>query len=322
MSFKAHDAFAVTDPRADVFQVSQRLHQVITPTFRRLRAELVARLVVKTIDAAGLEPQAARKDVMPLRTARRLWLDEQARMDPAARGHDPLGFNACIARTGDGRLLVKAFCQEEAYVDAMQADPLFTDHSYWDSTDPDQDVDCQPWESRRRDWEEVYHPDHALAHVPSWRLNQTLASTFSLPASDLGSTDPNTVVGARDRLQDAVRRRIWRMPELADQLEQDPIGFVMDACELARDLVAALEDEDPWMPPALPELTCTWDRVQVPAWPTAEQIIERVGHLGVPVPETLELPAAASARSHPGAAHHGHDRGESAGDPAGRDDPR
>lgn len=31
----------------------------------------------------------------------------------------------------------------------------------------------------------------------------------------------------------------------------------------------------------LPVLGCTWDQVQLPVWPTAEQIIERVGHLGV-----------------------------------------
>lgn len=287
MSTKIFDAFVVTDPAADVFDVCERLHRLITPAFERLRAELVTNRTIRVIDDAAIsrEPQPERG--MPFLQARRTWMREQSEKNPSHYDHDPLRFEAAIARTGDGRLLVKAFCQEPQYTQAMAEDPMFADYSYWDNTDAPKGMNDQEWEARMRDWDEVYDPDCALAKAPSWALPRSLSRAFDFAAVKHEAADPDLVAPPLPRLRRAVTEILMSRFSYRGMDLEAAVDLHADAVEFAAELTATLGEDDAWMPASPSCLTATWAEVELPVWPTVEQILSRARDLGIAVPATL-----------------------------------
>lgn len=286
MSMKVYDAFRVTDPGADVFAVSARLHEIITPVFRRLRTELVVRATAGVIDDAGRGRPAQHADPLPFQQARKAWLAQQQQADPSHVWHDPLRFEASIARAGD-RLLVKLFCGERGYVEAICADTMFEDYAYWDNADRPEQISKEQWGRRRADWDLVCHLEHAFAHLPSWALANTLGQTFSpAPMMEQG-LDLDAVVSPRSRLAQQIESEVFR--ELFESLPREQaiprvMGLSIDARRFTRTLVERIEDSDPWLPAPLPPLSAPWSQIELPTWPSIVQIRERAASLGVALP--------------------------------------
>jgi hypothetical protein len=137
----------------------------------------MARRAVELIDAAALKGEVVG---MPIIAAWQELLDGVREIRSTQRRRPDIDFEFELWLFPLGRRTLMLVHTEQSrmreWVDAL---PFVVDHSYWDNTDRDEDVDARTWASRRRDWEKALPG----AGVPSDRsLTMTMFNhDFAMP---------------------------------------------------------------------------------------------------------------------------------------------
>lgn len=54
-----------------------------------------------------------------------------------------------------GKILGLVYCESDSMRHWIMTQPFLKDYSYWDNTDPDEDVSEEDWEAREQDWEDA-----------------------------------------------------------------------------------------------------------------------------------------------------------------------
>lgn len=191
-----------------------------------LQHEWMTRRAVELIDAAALKGEVADA---PIFAAWQELLDGVREIRVSQRRRPDIDFEFELWLFPLGRRTLMLVHTEQSrmreWVDAL---PFVRDHSYWDNTDRDENVDARTWASRRRDWEKVLPG----AGVPSDRsLTMTMFNhDFAMPvkASDAlrhaPTLDARVAAVARRRHIDEVYAAMLEQARSEDP-DYKPEGF-------------------------------------------------------------------------------------------------
>ena len=204
----------------DVLDIIEQANALILPLRRQIDAAHLADMTAGLIDtlvASGKDLPAA-----PLWYAFEQFQDEQGKVNPGLRAHDPNRFELHIRRdprTGDLAMLVDT--DRAQLRDAFALVGGVRPFPYWNNTDRPEEVSVEEWEERQEFWlRALPWPAKTANPVAVWKSHAETAGfmfDFVIATANPGSVDslvldsvPTPEVRADRLARSAVAQAAWR----------------------------------------------------------------------------------------------------------------
>lgn len=153
MSIKIHNGYRLT-ANTDPFAFFKHVRTRMVTVRETLDATELMDRATTSIDLADRKGEERASN--PLYKAWEQFADEQRKMNPAHRGHDPHRFQVSFAHdTPSNRIMCLLFSQRREFETAWESLAEVEPYGYWDNTDPEEDITPLEWTQRKAAWDRI-----------------------------------------------------------------------------------------------------------------------------------------------------------------------
>lgn len=165
MSIKVYDGKLIDT--TDIFAFAEKLHKEITETYHRLSQELVMDQVVQYLSDI---PKKHDSGLSLITNVEMSWKKRQNSLPNHSFDHDPLGFELCIGKTMNGKIIAKPYYSHKAYETTLLNMPEVKDYGYWNNSDREEGVSKSEWKLREKEWLSIVSEECDYTNLLQYKL--------------------------------------------------------------------------------------------------------------------------------------------------------
>jgi hypothetical protein len=156
MSTKIFNGFRFADPDlATIHRQIMEWRAELRPLHQQAANRFVAELAIAAIDEERLRPGSHSGQIPVMEGISKLW-DMQAEVRKTQRRNPAVDFEFTISLMPfEGQVYGIVYSEQQEWLRLWMAKPFVIDFSYWDNTDPPEEVSEQDWAERGRVWDAI-----------------------------------------------------------------------------------------------------------------------------------------------------------------------